>query len=134
MSKPKRVSLKGKGAAIFFGDYIPTPPSPTDAQEQKQTPPSMKVSPSTVTSQTDDTTIRRGDDVTMRRQGDATTSRPNEAAKRRIKRESMNFYEDQLITLNDYKAMERLEGRRVEISQMIREAIDEYILKKKMKK
>ena len=46
----------------------------------------------------------------------------------------MDFYQDQLETLSDYSAMEKLEGRRVGMSQMIREALDDYIEKKKLKK
>ena len=36
MSKPKRVSLQGKGAAIFFGEYIPTPPSSIETTQKPQ--------------------------------------------------------------------------------------------------
>lgn len=136
MSKPKRVSLKGKGASIFFGEYTPASPTTiaTQETEQQTAPLSQQVTSSTTASQPDETTKRRGDDETKRRQDEATISRPDEATKRRIKRESMNFYEDQLIALNDFKAMERLEGRRVEISQMVRDAIDEYMVRKKLKK
>jgi hypothetical protein len=143
MSKPKRVSLKGKGAAIFFGDYTPTPQSkPVENQkspEQTSLPSQQAISTTQPdhlfstrhlqeysSNKPDDTANRRADEVANRRTGEPTK-------RRIIKRQSMDFYQDQLETLSKHSLREKLEGKQGGMSQMIREALDDYIEKKKLK-
>ena len=91
---------------------------PVVPQELKQQTTSVKKS--------DEQTKRRADDTTTRRSGDKTN-------RRTIKRQAMDFYKDQLETLKNHSLREELAGRRIGISQMLREALDEYIVKYKLK-
>src|SRR5690349_8087903 len=91
---------------------------PTIPQEFKQQAPLIKKSDEQTNRRTDDTETRRSDDTTKRRI---------------IKRQAMDFYKDQLETLKNHSLREELAGRRIGISQMLREALDEYIAKHKLK-
>ena len=83
----------------------------------------------------DDATIRRQDDQTIRRPDVTATRLPDDATiRRKIKRESMNFYEDQLKYLRDYSLQEKIKGKQLGVSEMVRDAIDAYIEKIKEKK
>ena|SRR5947209_6487747 len=69
-------------------------------------------------SKSDDATTRRTDDTTMRRI---------------IKRQAMDFYQDQLKILSRHSLEQKLAGKSIGMSQMIREAIDEYLEKKELR-
>jgi hypothetical protein len=103
------------------------------------TPPQRQVQPQEKKSgenkKGDDATTRLQDDQTTRRPDDTPRRLPDDATMRRkIKRESMNFYEDQLKYLRDYSLQERIKGKQLGVSQMVRDAIDSYIEKIKEKK
>ena len=57
-----------------------------------------------------------------------TPVRPN--GKRIITRNSFEIYEDQMDSLRKLSLQEKMEGKLGSMSQMVREAIDEYLLKK----
>lgn len=59
---------------------------------------------------------------------------PATQGKRSLKQQSMVFYEDQLFTLNRYSSLLAVEGVKKSASEMIREALDEYIEKNQIKK
>lgn len=70
---------------------------------------------------------------------DPTRVRPNESApvrtsvriKRTITRYAFEFFQDQLTTLKSFSLEEQLRGERGSMSQMVREALDAYIAKRK---
>jgi len=100
---------------------------------QRQTQP-QETTPGESKQKGDDATTRLQDDPTTGRSGDTPKRRPDDATTRRkIKRESMNFYEDQLKYLRDYSLQEKLKGKQLGISEMVRDAIDSYIEKSKEK-
>ena len=83
----------------------------------------------------DDATMRRSDDPTTRLPDETTKRLPDDATTRRkIKRESMNFYEDQMKYLRNYALQEKMKGKQLGVSEMIRDAIDSYIEKIEEKK
>ena len=58
-------------------------------------------------------------------------SRTAELAKRSFVRRSFDFYEDQVSYLTRVSLEERMAGREGSMNAMVREALDDYIQKKK---
>src|SRR5215469_9236538 len=67
------------------------------------------------------------DHPTKRLTGEPTERRSDRPTGRRVPvRRGFEFYEDQLITLKKISLQEQLDGKSGNMSQMVREALDEY--------
>jgi hypothetical protein len=66
------------------------------------------------------------------RANDRILERPN--GKRIISRKSFEIYEDQMISLRTLSFKEKMEGKLGSMSNMVREAIDEYLQKRSSEK
>jgi len=51
--------------------------------------------------------------------------------KRPLRRHPFEFYEDQLATLKRFSLEDQLQGKNGSMSEMVRQAVDEYITKRK---
>lgn len=94
-----------RGGSAFFKDRVPQRPIP-DAQTSK--------------------TVRSYRRTTVRTDGQ-TVSQPTQ---RRTKRHPFEIYADQLKRLQSIKAKAMMGGETLSMSEMVREAIDQYLAKK----
>ena len=70
------------------------------------------------------------DRPTGRPDGVATTRPPDRPTGRRIPvRRGFEFYEDQLVALKKRSLQEQLDGKSGNMSQMVRDALDDYLKK-----
>jgi hypothetical protein len=71
---------------------------------------------------------KQADQSTPERENARTPVRPN--GKRIITRNSFETYEDQMDSLRKLSLQEKMEGKIGSMSQMVREAIDDYLKKR----
>lgn len=70
------------------------------------------------------------DRPTARPDGEPTTRPPDRPTGRRIPvRRGFEFYEDQLVALKKRSLQEQLDGESGNMSQMVRDALDDYLKK-----
>ena len=112
-----------------------TPPSPRSTQQSGTVgnPKSVEVHPqNTLTEEktpdnTEDRTNARYSERTVFRSDKRTVALP---FKRKTKRYSFEFYEDQLTRLKRIKINAELSGESIALSEIVRTALDEYLQNK----
>jgi hypothetical protein len=131
----KRVSLKGQGASIFFGDSAGAEraPSPPPVQAAKTpveaSPPSGKgtiaVSAAAIeAAPTNSLPVERSSD----RLGRSSSQAVGEVAlARTTTRHSFELYQDQVDRLRRIALEDKLTGGEGNMSEMVRTAIDDYL-------
>jgi secreted protein with Ig-like and vWFA domain len=94
---------------------------------KKQEPPAKAQQPSA----SKQPTIRPADESAIR-PGDQTTSKPDDdqAGRREFIRRGFEWYADQLRALKKLSLEEQMEGKPGNMSQMVREALDDYLKKR----
>ena len=104
--------------SVFF-----QPATDTGEPAQPDAPAPADVSPATVGAVVPGTSLaepRPADRPALRSEG-----------RRKKKRHPFEFYEDQLATLKQWSLEEQLEGGEGSMSEMVREAVDAYIAKRR---
>jgi hypothetical protein len=109
---PESVINELKGQSVFFKPTPEEPQSPTQSPEEAAPPQSEPV-------QTERKSVRKSERTEIR-----TGKLP---VKRLSRRYSFEFYDDQITTLKRLKHEAEMEGQRVTLSDMARDAIDEYL-------
>ena len=141
---PNRISLKGKGAAIFFGE-VPgdgLSPSSTPAAEQKPDPPdattiapnvpnaSAPLIPASHSEHPGDEHVR----PQLRPSVRSSEGSPIATSVRRTTtRYAFEFFQDQVEALQRLALDQKIRGEKGSMSEMVREAIDEYLAKKRVR-
>lgn len=129
----RRVSLKGKGADIFFGDFdaadsrpeetapASTPAAPPPVRrEYRQVEPAIPVEPATEPLPGPAPTPA----PPSVHEDPQPIARPNV---RRTTRCAFEFFQDQVDALRRLALEEKLHGEEGNMSQMVREALDAYL-------
>jgi hypothetical protein len=90
--------------------------------------PQLSPTPETENVKADSPTQLISDRATAR-PGDEATKRPpdRQTRKRILVRRGFEWYEDQLVALKRLSLQEQMEGRSGSMSEMVREALDEYL-------
>ena len=125
--KPTTSPFSGLDKALLRSTKQSTPPSVSPAHQpsnrEEHTGVSDKVHPQP--------TIRPVDEV-ARRPTDDTTIRPADVptGRREFIRRGFEWYADQLRALKNLSLQEQMEGKPGNMSQMVREALDDYLKKR----
>lgn len=112
---PRRVSIRGKGAALFFGET-----ASTQIDDGQVTPPSPGIAPSDQTA-----TVP----VAPRSNTDRTVVRPIDRPNERMKvRHSFDVYEDQLLQLTQLQMhLYKARGKKPALGDLVQEALDAFL-------
>jgi hypothetical protein len=127
----KRVSLKGRGADIFFGEGVAAAaPSPDSASPP--TPDPVDIPRADTSANSDRPTDRsneRTNGTPIRPRTSRTSDRPFERTNERlVVRHSFDVLQDQLLALADIQAeIFRSTRRKPKLGELVQQALDDYI-------
>ncbi|MGI8552036.1 MAG: hypothetical protein ACR2PL_14805 [Dehalococcoidia bacterium] len=139
---PNRISLKGKGAAIFFGEEPREPSIPSPALATQRTPDPLEATtpapdvanassptiPASHVEHLDDEHVR----TDLRPSGRPPETPIARAGSRRTTtRYAFEFFQDQVEALQRLALEQKVQGEKGSMSEMVREAIDEYLAKRR---